>query len=190
MGIGEPVSPRGRASQRAVFLDRDGVINRALVRNGLPFPPASWTETEILPGVSEALRALKDAGFILVIVTNQPDVARGTARRETVEQIHAELARALPIDRFEACYHDGPDACSCRKPKPGMLLRAAQALDINLSRSYMVGDRWRDIEAGAAAGCTTVFIDHGYKERQPLHYDFRTHSLHEASSFILNQETP
>ncbi len=175
---------------RAVFLDRDGVINRAIVRDGLPYPPASLGELEILPGVPEALHAMKRAGFLLLVVTNQPDVARGTTPLETVEGINQTLADSLPIDRFYACYHDSGDGCACRKPKPGMLLEAAKAFDVDLAGSYMVGDRWRDIEAGEAAGCATVFIDYGYKEKQPLQFGFRASNLLEASSFILNKEAP
>jgi D-glycero-D-manno-heptose 1,7-bisphosphate phosphatase len=171
-----------------VFLDRDGVINRALVRNGRPYPPASIKEFEILPGVAEACAKLKQAGFLLVVATNQPDVGRGTMRLETVETIHAHLRRELPVDRVEVCYHPGQGAseCDCRKPRPGMLLRAARELGIDLRRSFMVGDRWRDIDCGHAAGCTTILIDYAYDEalRQPP--DHRVKSLREAADMILD----
>jgi D-glycero-D-manno-heptose 1,7-bisphosphate phosphatase len=175
--------------QRAVFLDRDGVLNRAVVRNGLPYPPGSLDALEVMPDAPEALQSLKEAGFLLLVVTNQPDVARGTTPRATVEAINTELARQLPLDGFYTCYHDSVDDCACRKPRPGMLLDAARAHGIDLSRSYMVGDRWRDVEAGVTAGCNTVFIDWGYQEKQPQQYSFRAHNLLEASSFIL-QELP
>jgi D-glycero-D-manno-heptose 1,7-bisphosphate phosphatase len=173
------------SGQRAVFLDRDGVINRAPVRDGTPHPPASVTELEILPGVAGALEQLKKAGFMLIVVTNQPDVARGTTTREAVEAIHAHLADTLPIDRFVVCYHDTADECDCRKPRAGMLLACAKDLQIDLARSYMVGDRWRDLEAGRRAGCKTFFIDYGYDEERPRDYDFRVASLAEAASVIL-----
>src|ERR1017187_1809436 len=146
--------------RRAVFLDRDGVINRAIVRDGKPYPPASLDELEILPGVPEALGLLKAAGFALIVVTNQPDVARGVQRREVVEAINATLGAQLPIDEFRVCYHDDRDQCPCRKPQPGLLTRAPlYALD----RSILVGDRWRDIEAGQRAGVqATILIDYGY----------------------------
>jgi D-glycero-D-manno-heptose 1,7-bisphosphate phosphatase len=172
----------------AVFLDRDGVINRALTRDGKPYPPASLAEFEILPGVPEACAKLNQAGFLLVVATNQPDVGRGTTSQQTVEAIHDYIRRKLPIDRVEACYHPGKGAseCDCRKPKPGMLLRAARELGIDLSRSFMVGDRWRDIDAGRAAGVTTILIDYGYSEelRQPPHH--RAGSLLEAAELILD----
>jgi D-glycero-D-manno-heptose 1,7-bisphosphate phosphatase len=171
-------------SRRAVFLDRDGVINRAVVREGKPYPPASVGEVEILPGVSKALAQLKAAGFVLVVVSNQPDVARGTMPRKTVEAINAELAGKLPLDDFRMCYHDGNDGCDCRKPQPGMLLAAAREFGISLCDSFMVGDRWRDVEAGRRAGCKTLFIDYGYDEQQPKACDYRVKSLLEAGEII------
>jgi D-glycero-D-manno-heptose 1,7-bisphosphate phosphatase len=175
--------------KRAVFLDRDGVINRAVPREGKPYPPASVAEFELLPGVAEACAQLKAAGFLLVVATNQPDVGRGTQRREAVEEMHAAMHAALPIDRVEVCYDRGQGAPSeFRKPAPGMLLRAAHELGIDLAQSWMVGDRWRDIDCGAAAGCRTVFIDHGYDEvlRQPP--DFRAANLRDAAEIILAQD--
>jgi D-glycero-D-manno-heptose 1,7-bisphosphate phosphatase len=171
--------------RRAVFLDRDGVLNRAVVRAGRPYPPASVAEVEILPGVVEALGGLKEAGFVLIVVSNQPDVARGTTPRVTVEAINAHLADRLPIDRFIMCYHDSSDGCDCRKPSPGMLFAGAREFDVDLSSSYMVGDRWRDVEAGITAGCKTIFIDYGYDEKHPQSFDFRVSSMREAAITIL-----
>jgi D-glycero-D-manno-heptose 1,7-bisphosphate phosphatase len=173
---------------KAVFLDRDGVINRALEREGQPFPPTSLGEFEILPGVPEACARLKQAGFLLVVATNQPDVGRGTLGQEVVETIHAHLRRVLPVDRVEVCYHPGGKTeCECRKPKPGMLLRAARELDIDPAQSWMVGDRWRDIDCGHAAGCRTIFIDYGYAEVLRAPPDFRCQSLLEATGIILKE---
>jgi len=173
------------SARRAVFLDRDGVINRAIVRDGKPYPPATAEELEILPGVAEALERLKRAGFTLIVVTNQPDVARGTVPRAWVEEIHARMERLLPIDEFRVCYHDSADHCACRKPRPGMLLDAARQHGLYLAGSYMIGDRWRDMEAGQSAGCKTFFVDYGYSEQQPRAWDFRVHSLQEAADMIL-----
>jgi len=151
-------------SSRAVFLDRDGVLNRAVVIDGRPHPPASVDEVEIPPGVAEALQRLKDAGFVLIVVSNQPDVARGTTTLDVVEGINSRLLEHLPVDRFVMCFHDSGDNCDCRKPRPGMLLAGAEESGVELASSYMVGDRWRDVEAGNRAGCTTVFVDYGYSE--------------------------
>lgn len=183
MGIHKNVKPR------AVFLDRDGVINRAIVRDGKPYPPADAEHTNILPGVPEALARLKAAGYVLVVVSNQPDVARGKAERSVVEEINAKLARALPIDEFQMCFHDGPDGCACRKPRPGMLIDAAAKFDIDLPNSFMVGDRWRDVEAGRNAGCKTIFIDYRYNERQPEQCDYRVATLTDAAEIILKPAT-
>jgi D-glycero-D-manno-heptose 1,7-bisphosphate phosphatase len=171
---------------RAVFLDRDGVLNKAEVREGKPYPPASAEEMEILPDVPDALGRLKDAGYRLVVVTNQPDVARGTQRRDVVEAINAALAARLPIDEFRVCYHDDRDGCQCRKPRPGLLLQEPAH---DLSRSVMVGDRWRDIEAGRRAGVgATVFIDRGYDEPGAVDPHVRVLSLALAADWILQTD--
>jgi D-glycero-D-manno-heptose 1,7-bisphosphate phosphatase len=168
-------------------LDRDGVINRAIVRDGKPYPPASLEELEILPGVHEALQKLHNAEYLLVVVTNQPDVSRGTSKREDIELMNAFLSSELPIDDFKTCYHDSGDECNCRKPLPGALLEAAQEHNIDLSKSFMVGDRWRDIEAGSAAGCKTFFINYRYAEQKPDAPDFIVSSLLEAKKIILGE---
>jgi D-glycero-D-manno-heptose 1,7-bisphosphate phosphatase len=183
------VTPAATKLRRAVFLDRDGVINRALERASKPYPPRDMSEFEILPGVAEACKKLKAASYLLVVATNQPDVGRGTLQKEMVELIHAEMCRRLPIDRVEVCYHpgSGQSDCDCRKPEPGMLLRAARELGIDLKQSWMVGDRWRDVDCGHAAGCRTVFIDRGYAEelRQKAH--FSAGNLAEAADIILRE---
>jgi D-glycero-D-manno-heptose 1,7-bisphosphate phosphatase len=171
----------------AVFLDRDGVINRTQVRDGVPRPPGSVRDLEILPGVAEALRALKAHGYALVVVTNQPDVARGSATRRSVEDIHDQISRELCLDAILTCFHDDCDDCDCRKPRPGLLLRAAREFDLDVASSFMVGDRWRDLEAGARAGCKTFYIDAGYPELEQVSYDYRVRSLHEAAQMVLGR---
>jgi D-glycero-D-manno-heptose 1,7-bisphosphate phosphatase len=143
---------------RAVFLDRDGVINRNVLRGNVTHPPDRVEDFELLPSVVEAAQQLVEAGFVLVVVTNQPDVARGKQKREVVEQMNDIVRSALPVLDVLACYHDNADGCACRKPKPGMLLEAAQRWEIDLARSFLVGDRWSDVLAGQAAGCRTVLI--------------------------------
>lgn len=177
-------------SRPAIFLDRDGTLNAPLVRDGQPYPPASIAEFRLLPGVAEACRRLHAAGYVLVVATNQPDVGRGTQSAATVEAIHAHLQALVPeLARIETCYAPGKGAAHPenhrRKPEPGMLLEAAQALDLDLKSSWMIGDRWRDIDCGARAGCRTIFIDQGYREvlRQPP--DFTVRSLGEAAGIIL-----
>jgi D-sedoheptulose 7-phosphate isomerase len=179
-----PVLPRARA---AVFLDRDGVINRAVVRDGKPFPPSGIDDLELLPEVASAMNSLKAHGFALYVITNQPDVTRGTQTREAVENIHQSLSSSLPIDDIFVCYHDDNDECGCRKPLPGLLLEARSKHNIDLSRSFVVGDRWRDIDAGHNAGCKTVLIDYGYRERAPARPPEATvRSLREAADWIIS----
>src|SRR5262249_8933489 len=131
--------------KRAVFLDRDGVLNEPVVRKGKPSPPESPAHLEVCRDAAQACADLKGAGFVLIVVTNQPDVARGTQKREVVEAINEELSRRMPLDAFSVCYHDDAQKCDCRKPKPGLLLAAAEEWSIDLGQSFMVGDRWRDI---------------------------------------------
>ncbi|MEI6076238.1 MAG: HAD family hydrolase [Verrucomicrobiota bacterium] len=175
--------------RRAVFLDRDGVINRALERAGKPYPPTTLAEFEILPEVPAACAKLKAAGFWLIVATNQPDVGRGTLPQAVVEAIHTHMLSQLPIDRVEVCFHPGQGLsdCSCRKPKPGMLLQAASQLGLDLTQSWMVGDRWRDVDCGHAAGCRTVFVDYGYSEDLKQKPDFSARNLGEAADIILAQ---
>jgi D-glycero-D-manno-heptose 1,7-bisphosphate phosphatase len=170
---------------RAVFLDRDGVLNEPVVRDGKPYPPAA-EDFRVSGGARDALDRLKAAGFLLIVVTNQPDVGRGTLPRADLDAIHQIVRAELPVDDVRVCCHDDRDACACRKPKPGMLLEAASEYGIDLSRSFMVGDRWRDVDAGAAAGCRTVLIDYHYRERGPNNPpDFRAPTLTAAAAWIL-----
>ena len=172
--------------RRAVFLDRDGVINRAFVRDGKPLPPPTLQELEILPGVPEALHDLKEYGYELLVVTNQPDVGRGKLSRQTLDAMHKSLSASLPIDDIFVCSHTDEDKCDCRKPLPGMLLEAARKHNVDLAASFMVGDRWRDVEAGYNVGSKTILIDYGYSERPPDHApDLRVGSLREAADWII-----
>jgi len=172
---------------RAVFLDRDGVLNRALMRDGKPYSPASVSEFEVLADAPGACRRLKSAGFMLIVVTNQPEVARGMLKIQALESMHRVLQEQVPLDDIRICTHDDRDECACRKPKPGLLVEAARDLGIDLRRSFMVGDRWKDIDAGFAAGCRTIFIDRGYVESLRAAPDHHVRSLDEAVEYILCQ---
>jgi D-glycero-D-manno-heptose 1,7-bisphosphate phosphatase len=174
-------------SRAAVFLDRDGVLNEVDVRNGSPYPPAGVERLRLLPGVVEACHRLRELGFLLVVVTNQPDIARGKQTREEVDRMHDALRARLPLDEIVVCAHDDADNCRCRKPRPGMILDAAERLDINLRASVCVGDRWRDVEAAKRAGVTAIFVDRGYRERRPTDADAVVASLLDAVEFIESQ---
>ena len=173
---------------KAVFLDRDGVLNKAIVRDGKPYPPASLAEFEFLPHVKEVLPQLKSAGYLLIVVTNQPDVGRGTQHKSVVEEMHDLLKRELPLDAIYVCYHGYDGECDCRKPKPGMLIEAAKKYDIDLKQSYMIGDRVKDVDAGYAGRCHTIFIEYGYCEPLNTIPDFTTDNLQNAATWILLQD--
>ena len=176
----------GRTARRAVFLDRDGVLNRAYVREGKPYPPNSLDELQILVGVKDALERLRAAGFLNVVVTNQPDVATGRQSRVVVDAINGRLLHTLAIDAVKVCPHGDTDQCFCRKPKPGLLIEASTELGIDLGKSYMVGDRWRDVAAGQAAGCRAAFfLDYAYGEKRPEKPYVSVQSLLEATELIL-----
>ncbi|EKD71528.1 MAG: hypothetical protein ACD_46C00168G0004 [uncultured bacterium] len=173
---------------RAIFLDRDGVLNNAIVKNGKPYPPSTLNEVVIADDVLPSLQILKHMGYLLIGATNQPDVARGTADKALVESINQYLMNMLPLDVIRICYHDDADDCACRKPSPGLLTEAASEYQIDLNNSFMIGDRWKDIEAGQRAGCKTIWIDRGYQENfsaEPA--DVRVNSLSEATRWIKQQ---
>ena len=172
---------------RAIFLDRDGVLNANLIRNNRPYAPRSLNEFRLLPGVEEAIQRIKAAGFLAIVVTNQPDVPDGITPRATVDAMHAELHRRLPLDDIKVCFHNDANRCNCRKPLPGLILEAAAERGIDLAASYMVGDRWRDIKAGQAAGCHAIFVDYGFKQDEAIEPDATVKSLPEAVSYILGR---
>jgi len=175
--------------RRAVFLDRDGVLNWPIVRDGQPHPPARIEDFELYEDVVDGCARLKAAEFFLVVITNQPDVGRGTQRREAVEAMHVKMQLALPsLDRIEICYHAGErygESCDCRKPRPGMILRAAAELKIDLCTSYVIGDRWRDINCARAAGCRAIFIERGYEESLREAPDFTVANFGDAVTALL-----
>ena len=176
----------------AVFLDRDGVINHPIVREGKPYPPTSSEEFRIMDGVADGCRELKAAGYLLIVATNQPDVGRGTLVQAVVEEIHSKMLKMLPIDCVKVCYDAGGEPASpFRKPAPGMLLESAAEFHLDLGLCWMIGDRWRDIDCGSSAGCSTIFLDYGYDEDLRTPPDFRVKTFSQAVSLILNtNKTP
>jgi len=174
-------------ARRCVFLDRDGVINASVERDGRLVAPTSLADFRVFSDVDAAIRSLRRGGFLVIVVTNQPDVATGLVKRETVEAMHTVLRDRLAVDDIRVCYHVDHDDCSCRKPKPGMLLDAARCYDIDLAHSYLVGDRWRDILAGDAAGCFTILVTGGDNELSSTP-GMVVNSLSSAAEFILDRE--
>ena len=179
-------------TRRAIFLDRDGVLNRAVVRDGRPYPPANVEEFELYDDVLAGCERLKNAGFLLVVASNQPDVGRGSQSRAIAEAINNKLVQLIPfLDRIEVCFHAGEgygENCDCRKPKPGMLFHAAELLNIDLPGSYMIGDRWQDVDCAKAAGCRAIFIDHQYAEPLRQKPDVTVGTFSEAVAAVLSME--
>ena len=148
--------------RRAVFLDRDGVLNEVDLSDGAPRSPRSLTDLRITREARPAIDELRAAGFALVVVTNQPDVARGTTPRAQVDVVNDHLRFELALDAVYCCVHDIADDCDCRKPRPGMLHRAALELGLDLASSWLIGDRWVDVAAARAAGVRELLLERPY----------------------------
>ena len=169
----------------AVFLDRDGVINPIVMRDGKPGSPRSMDEFRLEPGARAPLQDLRNAGFRLFVITNQPDIARGWLSLQTLELMNQQVIAHLPVEAIAVCPHDDSDDCRCRKPRPGMLEQFAAAGQIELSRSFMVGDTWRDVQAARAAGCIAIILDRNYNRGDEA--DYRVASLSEAAQLIIER---
>ncbi len=167
----------------AVFLDRDGVLVKPVMRDGIPFAPLRREDFEIIPGAAEAVRLLHDAGFLNIVVTNQPEARRGALDPALLEAFHQRLREAMPLDDLLCCCHDDRDHCECRKPKPGMILDGVRRHGVDLARSYMVGDTERDLGAARAAGLPLILIDEPYN--QPVVPDHRVPDVAAAARLIL-----
>lgn len=175
-------------SHRAIFLDRDGVINKVVFRDGKPTAPWRLADFEIEAGVEEALERLRAAGFKLFVVTNQPDVARGLLPPQALRMMMEKLVATLAVDGVRVCPHDDPDHCECRKPRPGMLVDLAGEHDLALTECYIIGDSWKDALAGKAAGCRSILLDRPYNQGDPA--DYRAADLGQAVAFILASAEP
>lgn len=163
---------------KAIFFDRDGVLNKSVVKDGCPFPPSSLSELILTDSIEETCHCLRSLGYILIIITNQPDVARGKTSVEAVGEINEFLKKKLNLDSIYCCFHDDHDRCDCRKPLPGMLVQAQKKYDLDFESSYVIGDRWKDIQAGFIVGCKTIFIDYDYAEKK-IPSDFVIYSTKE-----------
>lgn len=156
----------------AIFLDRDGVVNYPIIREKKPYAPISLDELKIIPEIKQVIDFFKSKHFKILVITNQPDVSRGKVTKDEVEKINASILSQLSIDEIFTCYHDNQDQCECRKPKPGAFITLSQKHNINLSKSIMIGDRAKDIEAAKNANCPSVFIDYGYNEPNPVDQNY------------------
>ena len=170
--------------KKAIFLDRDGVLNLTLFKDGEFKSPLNLDELKIVPNIKETLFIFKKYGYLLILVTNQPDVARGKNTKQNVEEINNYLKNYFNLDAIYVCYHDNNDFCDCRKPKPGMIINASKKYNIDLTSSFMIGDRWRDVEAGKNAKCKTILIDYKYKEQLISQPDYKIISFTEAKKIV------
>ena len=171
--------------RRAVFLDRDGVLNRVVMRNGIPCSPRSLDDFEWEDGAADVVDTLKREGFFTVVVTNQPDIARGKLLQVVLDTMTKRLYEELCVDGIQVCPHDDGDLCHCRKPKPGMILDAVERWEIGCAQSFIIGDSWKDMEAGRIAGCKTILLDRTYN--QGVMCDYRLANLREAVAVIIAQ---
>ena len=172
----------------AVFLDRDGVLNRGFVKNGKSYAPRNIRDFKLLPYAAGSIQRLKESGFLVIVITNQPDINNGLVTFSEVDAMHSLLRKKTQITDVFVCPHSQLENCDCRKPKPGMLIEAARKYNIDLKRSFMVGDRATDIEAGLQAGCRTIFLNRHYKESPPKHQEKTFTSINSATNFIINQK--
>src|SRR5215510_366357 len=174
----------------AVFLDRDGVLVRGEIRDGKLYAPRRLEDFRLLPGAAESVHALRDHGFLTIVVTNQPDIGNGLVATEIVDAMHAIMRRKMPLDSIEVCPHRQTDNCACRKPRAGLLLAAAERFSLDLSASFMVGDRSSDIVAGRSVGCYTLFVDRGYDRCTDVRPDAVVRSVRQAVQHILSRIVP
>jgi D-glycero-D-manno-heptose 1,7-bisphosphate phosphatase len=172
----------------AVFLDRDGVLNRGFVKDGKSYAPRSIKEFRLLPYAAVSVKKLREAGYLVIVVTNQPDINNGLITRETVDEMHLKLKNKTLVNDIFLCPHSRKENCNCRKPKSGMLIEASQKYNINLKKSFMIGDRASDIAAGIEAGCRTIFINRRYNETAPLNQEITFFSIKSATNYIIKQD--
>jgi D-glycero-D-manno-heptose 1,7-bisphosphate phosphatase len=170
---------------KAVFLDRDGVINRGFIVDGKSYAPRKIEDFKLLPFVIQSVEKLINNGFLVIVITNQPDIANGLLDIETLNLMHEKLITKLKLTDIYFCPHSKNENCECRKPKPGMIYSAVKKYKINISNSFLVGDRASDIEAANAIRCRSIFINRNYKEPKPFTQEKTVNSLKSATNYIL-----
>ena len=177
-----------KKKNKAIFLDRDGVINEVIYHKGINKPSSPWKidEFKFINGIEETLHRFKEKNYKLFIITNQPDIARQNIEKGVTEQINKKIFEKLPIDDIQICPHDDSDKCCCRKPKPGMIMDLAYHYDIDLDKSFLIGDGWKDMNAGSQAGCKTILIQKSYNKE--VEADFKVLDLNTAGDIILNEK--
>ena len=176
------------SSFKCIFLDRDGVINKPIIIDNKPYSPRNKYQFELLPNIEKYLKKIHSLGFLTIIITNQPDISTNHINENLLNEFHDIIKNKMPITDIYVCKYIDTDDCYCRKPKPGLILTAAKKYKINLKKSYFIGDRWKDIDAANKAGCHSIFIDYGYKEKLKTTPINNVKSVKEAFEIILNIE--
>tara|TARA_Y100000741_G_scaffold362569_1_gene348606 strand:+ start:242 stop:787 length:546 start_codon:yes stop_codon:yes gene_type:complete len=169
---------------KTVFLDRDGVINKPYIKNGKSFAPTKFNEFSIYPEAKESVRILHSLDFKVIVITNQPDIARGLILDSDISKMNSKMFNDLNIDDIFICPHSEEDNCNCRKPKPGMILEAKKKYKIDLNSSFLIGDRFTDIQAAKNTGCKSIFIDRNYNEKKPIFQEANVKNILSAVNFI------
>ena len=168
---------------KAFFLDRDGILNKAIVRNGKPYAPITDEEFKINTKFLSTIKYLKSLNYILIIITNQPDVQKKILKRSQVNKFNLLLKNYFKIDDIFVSFSNNNKNYR-RKPNPGMLLEAKNRWNINFRKSYFVGDRKSDIDAGTKVGVKTIFVDRNYKEKKPVNYNYKIKNLNKIKSLV------
>ncbi len=171
-------------AQPCAFLDRDGVIVVPEFRDGRSYAPTTLADFDYFPDTLAALTRLKQAGYLLIVVTNQPDVGNGITSRSVIDKMHYRMQQELPIDHIETCFHAQHANCGCRKPNLGLFINAFKKFNIDQQRSLIIGDRSSDITAGKKLNLTTFFIDYQYNERLDTTPDYTCKNLTECAGII------
>lgn len=169
--------------KRAVFIERDAILNEVRTGPKHQVPPLTLEEFKINQQAKDPLLKLKGAGFVLVATTNQPGLSRGYQSRRELDRMHEVLRRSFPLDDLMVCPHDETDHCPCRKPRPGLLIEAAFKWHLNLDHSFVISDKWQDAEAARTAGCTSVLLKSPWVGQ--VHHDFVLPDLKSIADKIL-----
>tara|TARA_B100000530_G_C15725700_1_gene395741 strand:- start:72 stop:614 length:543 start_codon:yes stop_codon:yes gene_type:complete len=175
--------------KKAIFLDRDGVLVIPIFKNGRSYAPLELNDFKVFPDAKESIKKLKMLGFKIIVITNQPDIHDNILTKEIVDEMNLILKKKVDYDDIEVCY-DKIASSPRRKPNPGMIYDSAQKWNINIKESYLIGDRFSDIEAGIKAGCKgNIFIDYNYtSETSPTKQDYSCSTLSEAANWIFEIE--
>ena len=174
---------------KALFLDRDGIINRSFKnKKGKPKAPTLFKDFIFLPFLKNYLNEIKKLNFNIIIITNQPDISYGVLKEAELYKMHSKIYSSLPVTNIYVCKHSKEDNCKCRKPKTGLFRQALKKYNLNLKNSYAIGDRWSDIVASYKCGIKSIYVDRNYNEPKPTKQIFTTKSTKKALEYIIKNQ--